>query len=73
MVMVQVIEFGTGDGAPVTHALKTWCHSCGVIHGFELSPSAAAAARRNAVAQGVSEQYKVSCSDVPHSEAGGLD
>ena len=56
---MQIIEFGTGDGSPVIHALETWGQYTGVIHGFEISPSAATAARHSAAAHGVSNQYKV--------------
>ena len=59
MEFVQIIEFGTGDGSPVIHALETWGQYTGVIHGFEISPSAATAARHSAAAHGVSNQYKV--------------
>ncbi|CAL5227023.1 g9917 [Coccomyxa viridis] len=55
----QVIEFGTGDGSPVIHALESWGRYGGVIHGFEINPSAAAAARNNAAAHGVTNSYKV--------------
>ena len=56
---MQIIEFGTGDGLPVIHAMETWHKFGGVVHGFEINPSAASVAQHNAAAHGVSKQYKV--------------
>lgn len=61
---MQIIEFGTGDGLPVIHAMETWCKFGGVVHGFEINPSAASVAQRNAAAHGVNKQYKVCLSCV---------
>lgn len=54
----RVIEFGTGDGSPVISALlKT--RFTGMIHGYELSPSAAEMARTRVQQYQLEPQYVI--------------
>lgn len=54
----QVIEFGTGDGAPVISGLlKT--RFAGTIHGYELSASASEVARNRVKQYQLTDKYKV--------------
>jgi methylase of polypeptide subunit release factors len=54
----QAIEFGTGDGSPVISALlKTGFR--GVIHGYELSPTACEVAKSRIEQYQIEERYQI--------------
>lgn len=57
-----VIEFGSGDGAPVIGCLMN-SQFLGVVHGFELNSKAAALATFKAADMQLSNRYKVGSPD----------
>ncbi|MDX2215352.1 MAG: hypothetical protein SFY66_18965 [Oculatellaceae cyanobacterium bins.114] len=66
-----VVEFGCGDGSPVINALLRTQFS-GVIHGYELNPSAHAVAQSRVSHYQLNQKYTVhnrSFFEVDHSEA----
>ncbi|PNH12607.1 hypothetical protein TSOC_000456 [Tetrabaena socialis] len=56
--VLKVVEFGTGDGTPVIRALAKTSFD-GVIHGFELNPTSADLAHKQADSAGLSGRYQV--------------
>ena len=58
IIILQVIEFGAGDGGPVLASLSGSGFQ-GVVHGFEINERAASIARNRALEFGLQKSYQV--------------